>query len=454
MTRSRWFVVTVACVVAGGLSLRAPARAAAPKPNVIVVLVDALRADILGAYGYKKRATTPNLDRFAGRSVVWENALSQNAWTVPCVASTFTGVDSQAHRTLRYQAKENIEMDTLSLAHNTIAEQFQSAGYTTAAFLKSVVIDSSRGFSQGFDTFKVVGGKDQAWGYSAGQLNDVALPWIASQKGAAKPFFVYLHFMDVHSPYKAPEPYYTKYKVGESKLTGAHNEIEAMAKANIVPTAGDIERLYGLYDAEMEYMDAEFGRLMTELIKSGLESNTIVVFTADHGEAFYEHQQWFHGNLYQENIRIPMILKIPGVAAGRMTGYSQQIDLAPTLAELAGVALSPDWMGHSQVPGMKAGRAVTDVVYSEYIEQRTVVDPNGMKLIVNDGPTKLYDLAADPNETKNLATSRGADVTRLRALLDARFAKGKAAGAKFPASAPSTLSAEQVEALKALGYLE
>lgn len=455
MTRFRWFVVTMMCLGVVGVASRVPAQAApVGKPNVIVVLVDALRADILGAYGYKKRPTTPNLDRFAGRSVVWDNAMSQDAWTVPCVASTFTGVDPQAHRTLRYQAKEHVEMDTLSLGHNTLAEQFRAGGYNTAAFIKSVVIDSSRGFSQGFDTFKIVGGTDQAWGYSATQLNDAALPWITAQKGANKPFFVYMHFMDVHSPYKAPEPYYSKYKLGDSKLSGAHNEIEAMSKAGVVPTAGDIERLYGLYDAEMEYMDAEFGRLMTELIKSGQDANTIVVFVADHGEAFYEHQQWFHGNLYQENIRIPLIMKIPGVSPSRMGGYAQQIDLAPTLTELAGVAPSPDWMGHSQVSGMKAGKATTDVVYSEYIEQRMVVDPAGLKLIINDGPTKLYDLKVDPNEKNNLAGSRTADVARLRGLLDARFAKGKALAAKFPTSAPTTLTDEQTEALKALGYLQ
>lgn len=431
-----------------------PARAATPRPNVLIVLMDALRADVMGAYGYKKRATTPNLDRFAARSVVWEDTWSQNAWTVPCVASLFTGVDPQAHKVLRYNETGRIEMDTMSLDHQTLAEQFKAGGYTTAAFIKSKVLDSSRGFSQGFDNFQIVGGTDQAWGWSAKQLNDAAIPWLLAQKGAAKPFFAYLHFMDVHSPYKAPEPWYSKYKTGPSKLSGAHVEIEKMAKDGVVPTADDIERLYALYDAELEYFDTEFGRLMGELVASGLDQNTIVVFTADHGEAFYEHQQWFHGNLYQENIHIPAIVKAPGLAAGRMSGNTQQIDLAPTLADLAGVAKGANWMGRSQAAAMKTGRSVTGLAYSEWGEQRMVVDENKLKLIINDGPVKLYDLKADPKEKTNLASSRAADVTRLRGLLDARYAQGKALGDKFAASAPATLTPEQVEALRALGYVE
>jgi arylsulfatase A-like enzyme len=454
MKHSRFLLAIIALAAFAATFRNGTAQAAAPRPNVIVILMDALRADVLGPYGYKKRPTTPNLDRFASRSVVWEGAMSQDAWTVPCVASLFTGVDPQAHRTMRYQEKDRIEMDTLSLGHETLAEQFKGAGYTTAAFLKSKVIDSSRGFSQGFDTFTIAPGADQAWGYSAKQLNDVAIPWIVSQKSATKPFFAYLHFMDVHSPYKAPEPWYSKYKTGPSKLSGAHVEIEAMAKNGQVPTADDIERLYALYDAEMEYFDTEFGRLMGELVASGLDANTIVVFTADHGEAFYEHQNWFHGNLYQENIHIPVIMKVPGLTAGRMHGFSQQIDIAPTLADLAGVPRSADWMGRSQVASMKSGSAVGGEVYSEYAEQRMVVDPSGLKLIVNDGPVKLFDLAADPKEKNNLATARTADVTRLRGLLDARLAKGKALASKFPVSAPATLTDEQVEALRALGYVE
>ncbi|MDP6934820.1 MAG: sulfatase-like hydrolase/transferase, partial [Myxococcota bacterium] len=125
------------------LGWTSPAWAA---PNVVVVLVDALRADRLGTYGHDPEIS-PRVDAFASQAVVFENTVSQNAWTVPSVASIFSGVDPQAHRVLQYDGGK---MDTLSLEHDSLAEQFQAAGYTTAAFLKSKVIESSRGFDQGF----------------------------------------------------------------------------------------------------------------------------------------------------------------------------------------------------------------------------------------------------------------------------------------------------------------
>ncbi|HNC96651.1 MAG TPA: sulfatase-like hydrolase/transferase, partial [Myxococcota bacterium] len=127
--------MALAAVVA--VLMLSPARAAAPAPNVILILVDAMRADKLGPYGYTARATTPNLSRFAGRGVVFENTISQAGWTVPSVASLFTGVDPQAHRVLRYQQSSRVEMDALSLGHQTVAEQFKGAGYSTTALMKS-----------------------------------------------------------------------------------------------------------------------------------------------------------------------------------------------------------------------------------------------------------------------------------------------------------------------------
>jgi len=455
MHPSRLLLAAVALVAFAATFASGPARAAAPKPNVLIILMDALRADVLGPYGYTRRPTTPNLDKLAARGVVWDYTISQNAWTVPCIASLFTAVDPQAHRTLR--GPETREANTLSPDHQTVAEQFKAAGYSTSAFVKSTVIGASNGYSQGFDTYQVVGGKHQADQFSAKELNDVAIPWLVAQKSASKPFFTYLHFMDAHSPYKAPEPWYSKYKVGNSKLSGAHVEIDAMIKAGTVPTKDDIERLYGLYDAEIEYFDTELGRLVNALITAGVEQNTIIVVTADHGEAFYEHGQWFHGNLYQENIRIPAIIKGPGLSPGRLKGYTQQIDIAPTLADLAGVTKGAKWTGRSQAAAMRTGTADSgDGVYSEWSEHRTFIEASsGLKLIINDGPVKLYDTKADPKETTNLATSRPADVTRIRARLDARYAAGKKLGESFAApTATQQYTPEQLEQLRELGYIE
>ncbi len=444
-----------ALALLGGCLAEAPPAEAATKPNVIVILLDAQRADVLGPYGYTKRKTTPNLDKFAASGVVWDNVISQNAWTVPSVASLFTGVDPQAHRTLRFQVKDRVEMDTMSLLHDTLAESFKAGGYTTGAFIKSTVIDSSRGFSQGFDKFEIVGGTDQAWGHSAQQLNDAALPWLKEQGKSGKPFMAYMHFMDAHSPYKAPEPWYTKYKGSYGgAFSGAHVEIEDAVKKGTGPSPDDWNYLRALYDAEVEYWDSQFGRLIGELDAQGIGKNTIIAVVADHGEAFYEHQNIFHGHLYQENIHVPVVMRGPGIKAGHMKGYAQIIDVTPTLADLAGVKKGAAWMGQSFATSMAGGTGHADFVYGEYINMRAVIDPSGLKAILGDGADKLYDLKADPGEKNNLAGSRPADVARLRALADARFAKGKEIGAKYPLEKPKELTDDQTELLRQLGYIE
>ena len=432
-----------------------PAAAAAAPSNVIVILVDTLRADKMGTYGYQKRPTTPNFDRFAKGGVVWENTISQNAWTVPSVASLFTGVDPQAHRALNFKQGEKLATDTISDAHDTLAESFKGRGYSTLAWIKSTVISTSHGYSQGFDKFEIVGGKDQAWGHSARDLNDAAIPGIKAAHTAGKPFYAYLHYMDPHSPYKAPEPWYSKYKGSYTgSMDGAHVQLEAAFKAGTV-TAADWEHELALYDAEVEYWDTQFGRLWGELEAAGVTKNTLVLVTADHGEAFGEHQNVFHGHLYQENIRIPMVMRGPGVKPGRMAADAQSIDIPPTLAELFKLPKGRVWQGKSMVGAMGGGAGHTDVLYSEYAGHRAAIEPSTrLKLILGDGPCKLFDLKADPLERTNLCASRPADMARIKAGMDQRFAAAQASGKTYGQGTADAVSPEQCEMLKALGYLD
>lgn len=430
-----------------------PAQAATAPPNVIIILGDALRADKTGPYGYDARDTTPNLDRFSTRSVVFKNAISQNAWTVPSVASLFTQVEPQGHQVLRYQVDKQVEMDTMSLDHQSLAEQFQGSGYRTAALLKSMVVDSSRGFSQGFDEFRVLEGI-QAHGVSGQQLTDAATDWIDANSGD-KPFYLYLHYMDPHTPYMAPEPLYRKYAADYSgPFTGLHNEIVPYQKGEKTPTAADVQHLLDLYDAEVEYFDHQFGRLMKHLVTAGVDANTIVVVTGDHGEAFNEHGQFFHGNLYQENLVVPFIVKAPGARARTITEWVEMIDIGATVADLAGVPKVDHWMSVSQADAVRGGKPAVRPVYSEYASQKALVEPSGLKLILGDGPVKLYDLSKDPLEQKNLASARPQDVARMREIVTARFQEGKTLSGMFAATETQELSDEQVESLRALGYIE
>jgi arylsulfatase A-like enzyme len=457
MSRVPAFALTLlalGAVTVGCTRTPRPADAATP-PNVIVILVDTLRADKIGTYGYKQRATTPNFDAFAKGGMVWENVISQNAWTVPSVASLFTGVDPQGHRALNFKQGEKLATDTISDQHDALAESFKGAGYTTMAWVKSTVISTSHGYSQGFDKFEIVGGKDQAWGQSAKELNDVAIPGLKAALKAGKPFYSYLHYMDPHSPYKAPEPWYSKYKGSYTgPMDGAHVPLEAAFKAGTV-TAADWQYELALYDAEVEYWDTEFGRLWSELEAAGAAKNTVVVVTADHGEAFGEHQNVFHGNLYQENIRIPVVLRGPGIKAGRMAADAQSIDIPPTLAELYKLPKGKVWQGKSMAAAMGGGAGHSDVLYSEYAGHRAVLEPGTrLKLILGDGACKLYELKSDPLERTNLCASRPADVARLKAAMETRFAAAQAIGQTYGQGKAEQQTPEQCEMLKALGYLD
>lgn len=423
-------------------------------PNVVLILVDTLRADAVGAYG-SRHATTPNLDAVAASGMVWEQATSQAAWTVPSVASLFTGVDPQAHHCLRFDVHGAISLDTLSPAHDTLAEQFHASGYATAAFIKSTVLDASLGYDQGFGTYQIIDGDDRAWGHSARDLNDAAIPWLTAAEAGHEPFFAYLHYMDAHSPYHPPPPYDTRYDAAyDGPYDGAHMPVVEAVARGAPPGPRDWEHLRGLYDGEIAYWDSEFGRLYQALDAVGAWRDTVLVVVGDHGEAFFEHHDVFHEDVYQENVHVPLVMVGPGVPVGRMSGYTQLIDLPPTLVALTGVRPGSRWTGRSQLAGMAAGVAPGEEVYSEYEDKRSLIEPGGLKLLVGEGPDRLYDLAVDPGETRNLAASRPGDVTRLRDALDVRVASAQRLGRAFVAAPRHALNDKLVEELQNLGYLE
>jgi len=397
-----------------------PAVAADTPPNVLLVLVDAMRARNLSVYGYA-RPTTPNLERFARRAVVFEHCVSQAAWTVPAVASLYAGVDPLAHGVLRYNPTTRLENDELMPWEDTIAEVFQRGGWQTAALQKSVIIDPRRGMTQGFDLVRIVGG-DMVEGESAGQLTDDAIRWLRDERDPARPFFLNLHYMDPHSSYRPPEPWYSQWADGYAgTLTGEHTQIEQrFVFPRATPAPEDLARLLSLYDGEIGYWDQEFGRLMAHLVTSGLDANTVVVVVADHGEAFGEHGSWFQGDIFQENVEIPLLVKAPGVEPGRRSHWTQLIDVAPTLADLVGLPRGARWMGRSQAASVRGGPAPVGVVYAEYGNTTMIVRPDGMKLMLGEFPARLYNLRRDPLERHDLGPVRALRVEAMKPELHAR----------------------------------
>ncbi len=395
--------------------------ALAAPPNVLLVVVDALRADrVLGAEAEKN---TPNLQRLMRRSVVFPHAVSSAAWTVPAMASLFTSLDPQVHRTLRYNSNDRLPDDSLAPQLPTLAETFATGGYETAALLKAVVLAKNRGFAQGFSSWRVVEG-DMADRQSASQLTDAALEWVTTEHDRERPFFLYLHYMDPHSNYLAPEPWYSEAR-GDYKgpVTGVYNQIHgSYLEKGVIPTRADLGQLRRYYDAEVRYWDSEFGRLIKDLAVMGVDANTIVVVTADHGEALYDHGNFFESSVYQENIGVPLVVKVPGVAAAQRNELVQLLDIAPTLADLVGLPAAAAWQGRSLVPAFRGESTEPRAAYAEYGNIRTVIAPDGLKLIEGDGAAKIFQIFEDPGELRDRMGGGWKELQRLRALLAERVA--------------------------------
>jgi arylsulfatase A-like enzyme len=432
-------------------TVAAPVTPPQRPPDVILVLVDALRARSLGAYG-NARPASPNFDRWAGGSVLFEHAISQSAWTPWSIGALFGVRDA---RPMFCTVKPQCAAGTwMAPEVETIAERFKGAGYTTAALMKTWALSEESGHAQGFDRFEIVRKKEQvADGISAQILVDAALAYVDQAEADEQPYFLYLHFMDAHAPYKAPPPYYDMYsKDYTGSLTGAVPEMEPFRTGAAEPTAADVDRMLALYEGEVTYWDAQFQRLLDRLHRPGSRPE-IVALTADHGEAFWEHRNLSHGHVYQENLHVPLVVEAPGAAARRVPGYVPQNALGATLAELAGVGRGQGWTAPSLAEAVRGGPVPVQTVYSEMKTWRVAIDPSGKKLVVDPSSAVLYDLAADPGETHDLSADRPEDTERLRGWLadKARQHAEEAKGLSFPA-APGAENPEQKMQLEALGY--
>jgi arylsulfatase A-like enzyme len=383
---------------------RSPVR----RPNVIVYVVDCLRADHVGAYGYPLD-TTPNLDKLAADGVVLENLTTCAPWTKPSTACLFTSLLPTFHQARTVD-------DALARDRTTLAEVFQRAGYETAAWVANPVIDPRVFFfNQGFDrwadlrSFEERARRENIHDIEtdAAEITQGVLPWLEEHRNET--FFLYLHSLDLHFGYRPRPPFDAKFVSKDS--TG-------------------LERDRELYDNELAYNDAEIGKLVSELKRLGLYNDTVLFVTADHGEEFGEHgaNATRHGKtLDQEALHIPGILKLPGsrYAGLKPEALASNIDTAPTLLALAGVDAPKEFQGRSLVDVIEKNVTRTDrKVFSE------VMAPNFVSYAVRDQRFKyvktlvpelsesLYDLETDPGETNNLLPNAPAEGARLVAELD------------------------------------
>ena len=344
--------------------------------NVVIITLDTTRVDRLSPYGYMD-VSMPSLERLAREATVFNQAISVSPLTLPAHASVFTGLLPPKHG-----VRDNADRP-LAAGQTTLAEVFSAHGFRTAAFVGSAVLHRERGLAQGFDLYSGVTLDDIRPGAvperPASQVVDEATRWLAS--GGGSPFFLWTHLYDPHHPYEPPEPFRSD-----------------------SPTA---------YVGELAFADVQIGRLLAALDERGLREKTLVVVAGDHGESLGEHGETDHGIfLYESVVRVPLMIRMPGVPSRRVSEVVRITDIMPTVLDLAGIA-APPVDGVSLATLMSGRRQGLDLeAYSESLYPHRfgwsalyALRDSRYKFIDAPKP-ELYDLARDPFEERNIVDER------------------------------------------------
>jgi len=387
--------------------------------NVLLLSLDTTRADHLGCYGWH-RNTSPHLDRLAEQGTVFDWCISPHIPTHPAHTTMLTGCDTMQHQIIAQGAKTELSPDV-----KTLAELLGARGYWTGA-----ADNLGRWFSRGFDVYEGYQfAPDPEGGSRKGEaVTRTALSVLSQAASQEKPWFVFLHYWDAHTPYLPPAPYHRMFFGGDER-DPRNRSMEPIL--NFKPFmhyfrqwAGDvtdIEFLKAQYDAEIAYMDACLQHVFQRLDEMGVTEQTLVLITADHGEELDEHEMWFdHHGLYDTNLRVPLIARMPGtIPAGlRVGGQVRLLDIAPTILEMAGVsetAGAAPMQGRSVSPafsGSLSGGTAEQVYLTEctWMRKRGLRTADWKLIVARDHPdihgrppVELYDLRHDPGEQVNLA---------------------------------------------------
>lgn len=432
------------------------------QPNVLLITLDTVRADHLGCYGHD-RPTTPNLDRLAEEGMVFDLAIAQAAVTPVSHASILTGRDP-FHHGLR--VLHGVEANRLPDEEVTLAEIWSEAGGETAAFVSAYPASAAFGLDQGFQHFDATFEQNDTEDLTSerGIVNTgmaqrradattrAVVDWLNARSDPARPFLIWVHYFDVHDNLLRPPRSILKgFKPRSPTRVGA---------------------LRAMYDAQLFYLDSYIGLLFEHLRELNLWDDTLVVVISDHGEGLGDHNWWTHGILYQEQIRVPLIIRLPRSSrGGRISALVRSIDLMPTILEAAGLdpAVWPAMDGQSLVELMRTGSSAEKrLAYSDSVNLLTYGRPDGApsdrkndklyclmneryKLIrhqLEPENSEFYDLRNDPGEEKNLAAETPPEMRELAEQLERLD--------PFSEIMPGATSTdpEAEEKLRHLGYIE
>ena len=452
--------------VLGAATLVAGCGDERPRPDIILVSIDSLRADHLGSYGYP-RETSPFIDQLAADGVRFDNAVSTTSWTLPAHAALFSGL---------YDSTHGLTSDDQRLAQGvlTIAEVLRESGYHTAGFFGGPFLHPTFGLDQGFDVYRncmsttsgPLSGQDVRQGLELDRVPshaDVTSPrtleevtrW--AESGAQRPFFLFLHLWDVHYDYIPPREYVDLFDPDyDGDLTGEGFSTNPAISPRM--PSRDLEHLIALYDGEIRFTDDHLRLIFEVLGNRGLLDNALTVITADHGEEFFEHGGKGHRRtLFEEMIRVPLIVHWPGRVRSDTVIENQVrlIDIMPTLAAAAGLEPGPAIQGRDLAPFLQGSSLPPARSLSELF-----VDGNSLRALRSENrkllqrdetvPGWLYDLDADPGEMRPVVTEEVAGPVQ------AEVAKALELRARLglDGSDPVELEDDLRERLEALGYLD
>lgn len=430
--------VVAACGAESGPGAGSPAprpAAAGPLdpgwPDVVLVTLDTTRADHLGCYGYF-RDTSPRLDELAAEALLFERALVPMATTLPTHTSMLTAVWPEEHGVLANLRRQTVYERDATLT--TLAEVFADAGYDTGAFVSAFPLRRDAGLTDGFDVYDEPEGREQR---PAVETTDAALAWLARERTA--PFFLWAHYFDPHSPYIPPPPYDKRFHK-EPALTAwlAEREIDRISrrqtkrKGRVV--VADVDT--NLYDGEIAYMDHHVGRLLDALRARPRWERTIVAVLGDHGEGLNQHDEAGHGLAWDEQIRVPFLLRIPGVAPARNEDLVSAVDLAPTLLGLVPLPGRERLLSRATGVDVLAADFAPRPLLAQTSDRKeqfgdeviALTTPRWKYLDLGTEGEELYDLQADPHELVNLAAEHPEVLAEMRAearrTLEAQRARG------------------------------
>ena len=423
-------------------------------PNVILILCDTLRADHLSCYGYH-RTTSPFIDSLKTRGLFFKKCYSNASRTGPSISSLFTSLYPISHGAVNSLESWDLKA-VLDEKNVTMAEILRKNGFYTHAVFSNVNASPEFGYAQGFKSHSFDN-------YQSAQKVRLSVIKILKKLKRKKPFFLYLHFMDPHNPYKPPEPFDNYFDPDyqgmiEDDKPGLFDDIMS---ENQKLSPRDLSHISAQYDAEILYFDRELQSLFQSLDSMGLIEDSVIIFTADHGEEFYEHGKFLHGyTLYQEQLHVPLIILGKDIPVKKISVPVSLLDLLPTLLSWMNIEIKTDrpFQGRDITPLFKGDTLPPPILFAEAslnavftIKYKTIIKEDWKYIydFLHDSE-ELYNLETDPGEQSNLVSHQVKQLAIFRQEMQnfLRMAPGEIRQKFVP------LDKKSREQLKNLGYIQ